>query len=94
MTTVAEGSDKEHIPHKPTDEFFEIFNVATRSELISLREFLATEEFAALNASDIVRATVIEESFDRAESLLQRIGRREVRAAVRAAEFSGVNCTA
>ena len=82
MTTATEGSDMEHIPHNPTDEFFEIFDHATRSELISLREFLAAEEFAALNASDLRQAAVIEELFDRIESLLQRIDRREVRVAV------------
>jgi hypothetical protein len=67
------------------DEYFQLFNVATRQEPIQLRRYLATEHVAALAADDITYAAVIEALFDRTESLLERIGRHEVGTAIRVA---------
>ncbi len=88
---VVEVSDMEQSPHNPSDEFFQMFSLATRQEPIELRQYLVTEQLAALNANDVVQVAVIESLFDRIESLLERIEQREVRTAIQVGEFSGVN---
>jgi hypothetical protein len=89
---VVEVSDMEQSPHNPSDEFFQMmFSMATRQELIELRQCLVTEHKAAFNANDVIQVAVIESLFDRIESLLKHIEQREVRTAIHLAEFSGVN---
>jgi len=78
-------------PHNPSDEFFQMFSLATRQELIELRQHLVTEQVAAFNANDVVQVAVIESLFDRIASLLERIEQREVKTAIQVAELSGVN---
>jgi hypothetical protein len=77
--------------HSPFDEFFQTFGNATRSELITLREFLATEQVSAWAANDMMQAAGIDKLFARIKILLERIEQRELMMATEAAKFSGVN---
>jgi hypothetical protein len=77
--------------HNPFDEFFQMFGNATRSELITLREFLVTEQISAWAANDSMQAAGIDKLFARIKILLERIEQRELMMATEAAEFSGVN---
>lgn len=88
---VVQVSDMEQNPHTIPDDFFQMFDHATRRELIALTEFLTTEQVAAWTANDAMQAAAIEELFHRIENLLERIDQREVRTAIRAAEVCGVN---
>ena len=80
-------------PNSPNiaDEFFEMFGISTRRELIELRECLATELVAAFRANDVVHVTAIESLFDRIENRLRRGEQHQITAATRRAELSGVN---
>lgn len=79
----------EQNPHHPLDEFFQAFGIVTRRELIELREYLATERVAALNANDVTQAAVIEVLSDRTQQLLERLEQRMTRTAISAVEWSG-----
>jgi hypothetical protein len=63
----------EQNPYNPLDEFFQMFNIATGRELIEIREYLATERLAAVNAHDVAQVVVIKELSDRAQQLLERL---------------------
>jgi len=77
-------------PHDTVNEFFEIFDV-TRRELIEFREPLAEEGVAAFNANDAIQEAVYEAMFDPTQIFLECIEQCHVRAAIRVAEFKGVN---
>jgi hypothetical protein len=68
-----------------------MFGNATRSELITLREFLVTEQVSAWAANDVMLAAAIDKLVARIEILLERIEQRELMMATQEAEFSGVN---
>ncbi len=74
-----------------TDEFFEMFGIATRRELIELRECLATEMVAAFHAHDVVQATAIEALFNRIENRLGGAEQSGLWMATRPAESTSVN---
>jgi len=78
-------------PRNATDDFFEMFGIATRRELIELRECLAKELVAAFRANDVVQVTAIESLFDRIETRLGRGEQHQIMTATRRAELSGVN---
>lgn len=59
-----------------TDEYFSQFGKISRQELSELTHYLATEHIAALAANDATYAAVIEELFERAGILLERIEQR------------------
>jgi hypothetical protein len=76
--TLAEVRDVES---NPLDEYFQMFGVVSRRELIALREYLAAERVAAFNAHDVMRVAVLQALFDRTQTLLERIEQHEVRTA-------------
>ena len=57
-------------------KYFTQFDTVSRQQLIELRQTLAAEHGEALAANDAMQLAVIEELFDRTESLLERIDRR------------------
>jgi hypothetical protein len=73
------------------NDFFRLFDNATRRELISLRNFLATEQVAAWAANDPAQAASIEQLFARIEILLERVEQHELKMKVRAEELGRVN---
>jgi len=75
----------------PLEECYQMFGIATRRELIALREYLATEQIAAWTANDVKRAADIELLSQRLQDLLERIEQREMKMAIQAVEFGGVN---
>jgi hypothetical protein len=91
MTNRGGNGNMQSNAHNPLDEFFQMFGNATRSELITLREFLATEQVSAWAANDVMLAAAIDKLVARIEILLERIEQRELMMATQEAEFSGVN---
>ena len=73
------------------NDFFRLFDSATRRELISLRNFLATEQVAAWAANDPAQATGIEQLFVRIDILLERVEQRELKTRMRVEAASGLN---
>jgi hypothetical protein len=88
--TVTEASMQSNTRNSVND-FFRLFDSATRHELISLRDFLATEQVAAWAASDPAQAAGIEQLFARIKILLERVEQRELKIRVRAEAVSGLN---
>lgn len=57
-------------------KYFNQFNAISRQQLVELRQSLAAEHGEALAANDAMQVAIIEELFDRVESLLERMERR------------------
>jgi len=57
-------------------KYFTQFGNISRQQLIEVRQTLAAEYNEALAANDAMQVAVVEELFDRVESLLERLERR------------------